>query len=542
MNYHTSIVDNCLDPLWDEMFLVIPPPQSDRALTFTVMDSDSGIIVDGTDDFLGAATARLPAVDSPKSAPGAFWTEVELPLQGAKAKGTLHIRVRPYLDVEVCVKEAVGLRKADGIFGKSDPFAAVTGLGGDCEWGKTQVVKKSLEPVWNEKFTLRLLEQLPQGGPVSRCIIKLLDHDEGVFQGGHDALGEAVVPWQNMFPAADEAHGANTVQMAISGKGGQGQLTVSVAAVPPPASGSDLAQAGQALLAAGLGTGGGGGGGGGGGTPPPGAGARVAKASAVLATGDGVKVADPYDNVPDVFTLGLAWDLTNGEGVDLDASCIMLDKDLQKVDLVYFGKKTSDDGAVRHSGDNQSGRGDGDDESIVVDLPKVDVNIHYLGFVINSYSGKPLSCVSSARARLYNTGTGQVAATTAISDASSLQCEALVMCALYRNGPDWYMHAIDEGAHGRTAEDNVDELQAFLATHQLPSHRPPPGAGINAPKLDMAVGVPPGVQPGGCFRVQMAGGFVIDVTVPPGVDVMPVAPGWPGPFIRVTQPEMYTQR
>ena len=41
------------------------------------------------------------------------------------------------------------------------------------------------------------------------------------------------------------------------------------------------------------------------------------------------------------------------------------------LDTVYFGSLRSQDGSVQHTGDNLTGAGDGDDESIIVDLPTI---------------------------------------------------------------------------------------------------------------------------------------------------------------------------
>ena len=77
------------------------------------------------------------------------------------------------------------------------------------------------------------------------------------------------------------------------------------------------------------------------------------------------------------------------------------------MEIVYFGHLHSDDGAMHHSGDNRSGQGDGDDETIKFDLGKISPNAAFLCFTINSYSGEPLNTVENARCRIYNSGTGQ---------------------------------------------------------------------------------------------------------------------------------------
>ena len=118
-------------------------------------------------------------------------------------------------------------------------------------------------------------------------------------------------------------------------------------------------------------------------------------AIAVLKPGEGVLVADPRDNVPDHFTMGLHWDVTNGRNIDLDASCLMLDRNFHCVDKVYFGDLNAP--GVRHSGDEREGDEKGDDEKIHVNLAAVSPQVKYIGFVINSYSGQELDDVRCSR-------------------------------------------------------------------------------------------------------------------------------------------------
>merc|ERR1712185_580749 len=85
-------------------------------------------------------------------------------------------------------------------------------------------------------------------------------------------------------------------------------------------------------------------------------------------------------------TFGLAWDVTNGKNIDLDASAIMLDASLHVADLIFFQNLRSRDGSMQHGGDER----EGDDEKIHVNLQAVAPNVKYIGFVINSYSGEEL--------------------------------------------------------------------------------------------------------------------------------------------------------
>jgi tellurium resistance protein TerD len=73
--------------------------------------------------------------------------------------------------------------------------------------------------------------------------------------------------------------------------------------------------------------------------------------------------------------LGLGWDENDSAGkkVDLDAFAVMLKsgKFVNDKDLIYFNNLTSVDGSIVHSGDNLTGKGDGEDEVITIDLSKV---------------------------------------------------------------------------------------------------------------------------------------------------------------------------
>ena len=83
--------------------------------------------------------------------------------------------------------------------------------------------------------------------------------------------------------------------------------------------------------------------------------------------------------------------VTNGVNIDLDASAIMLGAKLEPKDLVFFGKLRSSDGSIRHAGDEREGDEEGDDERILIDLGRVHESVHYIGIVVNSYSGQELN-------------------------------------------------------------------------------------------------------------------------------------------------------
>src|ERR1700710_388233 len=90
--------------------------------------------------------------------------------------------------------------------------------------------------------------------------------------------------------------------------------------------------------------------------------------------------------------MGLGWDAIKKKGffgglknqsIDLDASALLFDAGGNLVDQVWFQQRGSKDGAVQHPGDNLTGAGEGDDESIRVDLAGLPAAVATLVFTVN---------------------------------------------------------------------------------------------------------------------------------------------------------------
>lgn len=195
----------------------------------------------------------------------------------------------------------------------------------------------------------------------------------------------------------------------------------------------------------------------------------------IMRKGGAIKIKDFCpQGVPDKVTFGLSWDMTTTDKgdkkkIDLDASAICLDTDLKCVDKIWFKHLNSEDGAIRHGGDQRSGDEQGDDELVFVELPKIARRIHYIGFIVNSYSGQELDDVQKASCHLFDTLTGVDIAVHALSNCAILDGHtALVMGVLYRvkgkskKESEWCLKIISQAAQGKTVKDNVDELQKYL--------------------------------------------------------------------------------
>jgi stress response protein SCP2 len=158
--------------------------------------------------------------------------------------------------------------------------------------------------------------------------------------------------------------------------------------------------------------------------------------------------------------MGLGWDVGYGEDIDLDASCILYDDRRKDVDKVWFMSKKGARGAVRHSGDNLTGAGEGDDEVINVDLAALPPNVTSLVFTVNSFQGQRFTAVRNAFCRLIDDNTNQELVRFDLSESKPQT--GLVMCKVQRGQQGWVMTAIGEFHDGKTVRAMVDPAKQYL--------------------------------------------------------------------------------
>jgi tellurium resistance protein TerZ len=137
--------------------------------------------------------------------------------------------------------------------------------------------------------------------------------------------------------------------------------------------------------------------------------------------------------------------------IDLDASAIVISGG-RVLDTVYFGKLRSSDGAIQHTGDNLTGEGEGDDESINVDLGAVHGSVEHIVFVVNSYSGENFTEIDNAFVRVVDSMAGDTELARFQLTGSGTHT-ALVMARVSRTPAGWTFTAIGAPGNGRTARD-----------------------------------------------------------------------------------------
>ncbi|MFE3886858.1 TerD family protein [Streptomyces lydicus] len=149
-------------------------------------------------------------------------------------------------------------------------------------------------------------------------------------------------------------------------------------------------------------------------------------------------------------TMGLGWEPAfRGKSIDLDASVIAYGPDRKKVDNCFFGKLMILGGAIQHSGDNLTGEGAGDDESITVHLGGVPPEVTGLVFVVNSFSGQKFSDVAKAYCRLVDAQSGEELVRFDLTHAEPRT--GVMMAKLIRQfSGEWEMTALGEFVDART--------------------------------------------------------------------------------------------
>lgn len=157
--------------------------------------------------------------------------------------------------------------------------------------------------------------------------------------------------------------------------------------------------------------------------------------------------------------VGLGWDArpTDGADFDLDASAFMV-KDDGKVrsdsDFIFYNQTKSTCGSIEHTGDNRTGAGDGDDESVIVLLDKIPADIQRVVFVVTIHDAElrkqNFGQVSHAYVRVVNKDSNNEVARYDLSEDASIET-AMIFGEIYKHGVEWKFKAVGQGYAGGLA-------------------------------------------------------------------------------------------
>lgn len=203
-------------------------------------------------------------------------------------------------------------------------------------------------------------------------------------------------------------------------------------------------------------------------------GINLKKGSSIRLEKDGIRLRK--------ICIGLNWGAITKKGffraltgsqtisVDLDGAVSLFAGD-QLAETIYFRKLVSDNGAIRHSGDDLTGDLDGDDgldnEIITIDLARIESQVDSIYIYLNSYQGQDFGDIPYSKVRIFE-GTPEyvndVLATFNLSAEEKFKGNvSMMMGKLVRSGVNnWDFKAIGEPIKPR----KIEGIEAYLKTNR----------------------------------------------------------------------------
>jgi tellurium resistance protein TerD len=174
--------------------------------------------------------------------------------------------------------------------------------------------------------------------------------------------------------------------------------------------------------------------------------------SITLAKGGNVSLSKEAPNLTAVL-VGLGWDArtTSGQDFDLDASALVVGAGgtvLSDSHFIFYNNLTSPDGTVEHTGDNRTGEGEGDDESVKLNLAGMSPEADKIVFAVSIHDAEArrqsFGQVRNAFIRIVNQADGQELARYDLTEDASTET-AMIFGEVYRHGTEWKFRAVGQG-------------------------------------------------------------------------------------------------
>ncbi|GJM70571.1 chemical-damaging agent resistance protein C [Paenibacillus macerans] len=152
--------------------------------------------------------------------------------------------------------------------------------------------------------------------------------------------------------------------------------------------------------------------------------------------------------------VGLGWDTNKYDGgkeFDLDASAFCLNENGKvnsDADFMFYNNPANGNNSIVLSGDNRTGEGAGDDETIKIDLANVPADISKIAFCITIHEAQErnqnFGQVANSYVRVVNEATGEELIRYDLGEDYSVET-AVVVGELYRHGAEWKFSAVGSG-------------------------------------------------------------------------------------------------
>lgn len=174
------------------------------------------------------------------------------------------------------------------------------------------------------------------------------------------------------------------------------------------------------------------------------------KQGVFLKKGQKSKLVGTTGNPLTRIKVGLGWTVNN-MACDLDASAFMLGGNNKVIGddwFVFYGQTVSPDNSVIHSGDEQTGARQGDDETITINLAMVNQQVQKIVFIVTINEalekGLNFSMISDAYVRIVDEQTNNEIARFNLTDYYA-NVTSMVVGEVYRYQNEWKFNAIGDG-------------------------------------------------------------------------------------------------
>ena len=156
------------------------------------------------------------------------------------------------------------------------------------------------------------------------------------------------------------------------------------------------------------------------------------------------------------FKVGLGWNPNTAVGgsFDVDVSAFILGENDKRVDdghFVFYNNLKSPREFVVHNGDNTTGEGDGDDETLVVDFSKVSPEDKQIVFVVTIHGGveknQNFGQVSGSYIRICDDTSGEEILKYDLNEDYSVET-AMVFGKIYEKDGEFKFEAVGTGMKG----------------------------------------------------------------------------------------------
>lgn len=177
-----------------------------------------------------------------------------------------------------------------------------------------------------------------------------------------------------------------------------------------------------------------------------------------LSKGQRISLEKVAPGLKQIF-VGLGWDINvtdTGGDFDIDASVFLLDSNEKLISdqhFIFYNNPNSPDSeqSVKQLGDNRTGAGEGDDETIDINLKAVPTEVDKIVLTVTIHEAdqrqQNFGQVSNAFVRVVNCENEQEIVRYDLTEDFSIET-ALIMTEFYRKDGEWRMNAVGAGYEG----------------------------------------------------------------------------------------------